>query len=51
MGEDCLLLSDQGAVYTSQSYQMTVRDKEIMMSKSQPAKPYDNATIETFHGY
>ncbi len=51
MSEHCILHSDQGAVYTSHSYQMKVKEKSIVMSMSRPGKPSDNAPIETFHGY
>lgn len=51
ISERCILHSDQGAVYTSHSYQTKVKEKGIMMSMSRPGKPSDNAPIETFHGY
>jgi putative transposase len=46
-----ILHSDQGAVYTSYSYQMKVKEKGITTSMSRPGKPSDNAPIECFHGY
>ena len=51
VSEDCILHSDQAAVYTSHSYQKNVKEKGITMSMSRPGKPSDNAPIETFHGY
>ena len=51
ISEQCILHSDQGAVYTAHSYQMKVKEKGITMSMSRPGKPSDNAPIECFHGY
>lgn len=45
----CILHSDQGAVYTSHSYQTQVKNKSIAMSMSRKGTPADNAPIESFH--
>lgn len=49
LSPDCLLHSDQGAVYTSHEYQQAVKEKGIIMSMSRKGTPADNAIIETFH--
>jgi len=46
---DCLLHSDQGSVYTSNTYQDAVKQKGITMSMSRKGTPADNAPIESFH--
>ena len=51
ISEICILHSDQGAVYTSNTYQTRVKEKGITMSMSRPGKPSDNVPIETFHAY
>lgn len=47
--DSCILHSDQGAVYTSYSYQQQVQKKGITMSMSRKGTPSDNAPIECFH--
>lgn len=47
--EECILHSDQGAVYTSRQYQTQVYRKSITMSMSHKGTPADNAPIESFH--
>lgn len=47
--ESCMLHSDQGSVYTSQAYQLAVKEKGITMSMSRKGTPADNAPIESFH--
>ena len=49
LSPDCLLHSDQGAVYTSHEYQQVVKEKGIIMSMSRKGTPADNAIIEMFH--
>lgn len=44
-----ILYSDQGSVYTSQTYQEAVKEKSIIMSMSRKGTPADNALIESFH--
>lgn len=46
---DCVIHSDQGAVYTSRKYQETIKEKSITMSLSCKGTPADNAPIESFH--
>ncbi|WP_334347495.1 DDE-type integrase/transposase/recombinase [Candidatus Phytoplasma prunorum] len=47
---NCIIHSDQGAVYLSQKIQKMLIKKGCLISMSRPATPLDNAVIENFFG-
>lgn len=47
--EGLILHSDLGSQYTSNEYEKTLKNKDIVHSFSKKGCPYDNACIESFH--
>ena len=49
--KNLIIHSDRGVHYTSGSYQMLLRNNNVIQSMSAPATPRDNAVIESFFGH
>lgn len=46
-----IIHSDRGIHYTSNNYQLLLKENNIIQSMSAPASPLDNAPIESFFGH
>lgn len=51
IGENCILHSDRGVLYSSFKYIQKLREKGITRSMSEAGKPTQNAPIESFFGH